>query len=210
MNYKVAKTMLVLCVVYLIGFYVLKFAFPELLLQTITSPTMLKFGEFVETWIGYQYILFSICNIISFYLFVSASCGNFKAKKKKVISVLVAVVVNYTISEFLPELYTHTSISIMFLLALINNGSIFNTVITFVIHGYLSQFLLSIRGFETIITQASSIGTISAVIMGTEIYVWLAMLCIIFYFKEKKENGRSSTSVSEQTHGTIKEELGNG
>lgn len=45
MNYKIAKTMLVLCVVYLIGFYILKFIFPELLLLSITSPIMIRLGD---------------------------------------------------------------------------------------------------------------------------------------------------------------------
>ena len=57
MNYKIARTMLTLCVVYLVGFYILKFIFPNLLVQAITSPTVLKFGEFLNKWVGFSHII---------------------------------------------------------------------------------------------------------------------------------------------------------
>ena len=60
MNYKVAKTMLILCIVYLVGFYILKFAFPELLIQAITSPTLLRLGEFMNSWKGFELIFMTL------------------------------------------------------------------------------------------------------------------------------------------------------
>ena len=50
MNIKIAKTMLILCIVYIVAFYILKFIFPEQLLLVVTDPNILKVGQFLESW----------------------------------------------------------------------------------------------------------------------------------------------------------------
>ena len=187
MNYKVAKTMLILCIVYLVGFYILKFFFPELLLQTITSPTILKLGEFINSWIGYEYIIGFLCSFITLYLFSCASSGSFKLNKISLIVICVCTLLITLVLDFLPELYTHTTIVLIFVCALSKKGNLLYATISFAIHGYLSQFLLSIRGFETVIVQIQEIGLLSSLILGFEMYVWLILLAIIFYFKENKK-----------------------
>lgn len=186
MNYKVAKTMLILCIVYLVGFYILKFFFPELLLQTITSPILIKFGEFINSWIGYTYIFRSITTFITFYLFYCASSGSFKLNLLSFVVFIVLITINNLVLDFLPELYTHTSIVSMFVCAVISKGKLIYATIAFGIHGYLSQFLLSIRGFETIIIYINSL---SGFVIGLEVQVWLILLAIIFNIKENKNYG---------------------
>ena len=186
MNYKVSKTMLILCVVYLLGFYVLKFFFPEILLQSITSPTILTLGKFINSWIGFEYIIGLICSFATLYLFACASSGNFKLSKISLIVISVATILITLVLDLLPELYTHTSIVLMFACAVAQKGKLSYATISFALHGYLSQFLLSIRGFETIIIQISEIGLLSSLILGFEMYVWLVLLAIIFNIKEKE------------------------
>ena len=204
MNYKIAKTMLVLCVVYLIGFYMLKFIFPELLIQTITSPTILKLGEFVDSNKLTYHLLRIATAYITYLLFVCACTGRPAFKLKDQIFILGGVAIAKIVLELMPELYTHTSISIMLLLSLLCCGDLFKTTITFVLHGFLSQFLASIRGIETVFIHINSM---SGLLLNLEAYVWLVLLAIIFYIKRREKNGRICTSVSQQAHGTIKEEL---
>lgn len=192
MNYKIAKTMLVLCVVYLIGFYVLKFAFPELLLQTITSPTVIRLGEIMNKYVVLEYVLMFISNFLTFFLFSCASSGKFKFNWKQYVVILSATVINIIFVTFVPTLYTHTSISLMFICALACKGKLNYTTISFVLHGYLSNFLTSIRGLETIIIH---INAISGFLLALEVNFWLLFLSLTFYFKEKKENGSLGTSV---------------
>lgn len=187
MNYKIAKTMLILCIVYLLGFYILKFAFPEILLQSITSPTILKLGKFINSWKGYEYIIRILCNFITFYLFACASSGNFKFQWYQWLTIFAFVIVNNLVCDYLPELYTHTSISSMFIISLICNGKLLYSTLTFVIHGYLSNFLSSIRGFTSIIVQVAEVGVLSGMLLSFEVYVWLLLLAIIFYIKESKK-----------------------
>lgn len=181
MNYKIAKTMLGLCVGYLLVFYVLKFFFPELLIQVIASPTLIRLGEFISIWIGFEYIISGITLYITFYLFACASSGKFKHEWWKHLTIFGFVVVESVICDLLPELFTHTSISLMLITAIICKGNLIYTTISFTIHGYLSQFLLAIRGFETVLIYVNAI---SGILFNLEVDVWLILLSIVFYFKE--------------------------
>lgn len=196
MNYKIAKTMLILCIVFLSVFYILKFIFPDLLIQVITNPTLLRLGEFINSWIGYSIIVNVICVFITFYLFACASCGRFKFSAKEIGICSAIVVANILVYYFLPELYTHISTASLFIVSCICKGNLTYATISFSIHGILSQFLLSIRGFETIIVQITKMGTLSALILGFEMHLWLILLAIIFYFKENKRNGIDLSTLS--------------
>lgn len=195
MNYKVAKTMLILCIVYLVGFYILKFAFPELLIQAITSPTLLRLGEFMNSWKGFELIFMTLSTFITFYLFACASSGKFKFKLWQFGVIAGASIINTVFILFVPSLYTHTSISLMLIIAVVCKGKLLSTTISFTIHGYLSQFLLSIRGFETVIVYMNSL---SGFMIGLEVYVWLILLAIIFNIKERKRNERMGTPLCKQ------------
>lgn len=194
MNYKIAKTMLGLCIGYLVAFYILKFFFPELLIQVIASSTLIRLGEFISIWVGFEYIISGITLYITFYLFACASSGIFKHHWWKHLMILGFVIVESVIFDFLPELYTHTSISLMLITALVCKGNLSYTVISFTIHGYLSQFLASIRGFETIFTY---INAVSGILLNLEAFVWLISLSIMFYLKEIS-NGKVRTTLFEQ------------
>lgn len=196
MNIKIAKTLLVLCIIYIIGFYILKYIFPEYLLLTITDENILRFGAFIEKSIVTTYLLNLITTFVTFYLFVAACKGQFKLSLFELVILLLAVAVNFAITEFVPSLMAHTSTSLMLLLALITKGKMINSIITFIVHGYLAQFLFSIRGFDTIITE---INIASGVVLAIETYVWLFLFALIFYLKEKK-NGTLCTTISRQTN----------
>ena len=194
MNIKIARTMLILCIVYIVAFYVLKFIFPEQLLFAITDQTVLDAGEFIESHRVVYYAAQGIFTFITLYFFACASCARFKMKWYELIYLVVGAAVTNLVLYFAPDLYTHTSISVMLLIALLCKGKLGYTVISFIIHGFLSQFLFSIRGFETIIME---INTASAMILTIEGWVWLTILGLIFYLKEKK-NGRMVTTISQQ------------
>lgn len=186
MNYKVAKTGLILCIVYLVAFYILKFFYPDILLQAITSPTLIRLGEFMNEYTFAMEIIKVSASFLTYYLFVCACSGKFKLSWIELLYVIIGTLVAKLCILFLPNLYTHTSISVMLILSLLCKGKLLNTTLSFVIHGYLSQFLTSIRGFETIIVYVNSI---SGLLFNLEAYVWLILLAIIFYFKEEKKNG---------------------
>ena len=197
MNYKIAKTMLVLCGIYLIAFYILKFFFPEMLLQVITSPTLLRLGEVISTWKGFEVIFNLIGTFITLYLFASASSGNLKKSVKEIFIIVIGVVLTALIYYFATSLYTHSVTAIMFIVAWICKGNLKYATISFTIHGYLSQFLLSIRGFETILVKITDNIFLGGYVLSPEMYVWLILLSLLFHFKEKEKNGNALPSVSQ-------------
>lgn len=183
MNIKIARTLLILCIVYIVAFYVVKFIFPDFLLLQITDTNVLNFGNFIESGIVYKYIYYMVSTFLTFYLFICASRGSFKLNWKELIYLLIATALCKAVNELIPELYVHTSTSCMFLLAFLCKGKLSYSAITFTIHGFLSQFLFSIRGFETII---SKINIASGFILSIECYSWMLILSLLFYLKEKK------------------------
>lgn len=195
MNIKIAKTLLVLNIVYIVAFYIIKFMFPDFLLLQITDPNVLKLGSFIESSKVTSEIYYFLSTFLTFYLFVCASTGKFKRKWYELIYIAVAVIINNLTTDFFPELCVHTSTSLMFLLALLCKGKMLYSVPAFVTYGYLSQFLFSIRGFEAIILN---INIASGIILGLECYVWLFLFSLLFYLKESKDNGKNSTTIPEQ------------
>ncbi len=200
MNYKIAKTMLGLCIIYLVVFYIIKFIFPTFLIQTITSPSLINLGISINKYKFLSIFIMLVCSYLTFYLFAFASSGRFKFSWYEFVIIGAFMLANYFVTIFLPELYTHTSTASMLIIALIVKGKLSYTAISFTIHGYLSQFLMSIRGFETVIVQIQQAGVLSSFVMCLEIYVWLLLLGIIFYFKENKIYGNNGTPLSQQEH----------
>lgn len=194
MNIKIARTMLVLCGLYIVGFYILKFVFPDKLLLIVVDPNILQIGALIDGNPIYLHICNIITTFITFYLFVCASRGSFKLNWKDLILLIAGVAINKCVAEFLPELYTHTSISIMLLLAMFCNGKKEYFVPAFVIYGFAEQFLLSIRGFETIIVKMNSA---SAIVLMLECWVWLVMFALLFYLMEKR-NGTVGSPLSRE------------
>lgn len=194
MNIKVARTMLILCCIYIIGFYILKFIFPEKLLLIITDTNILNFGAFIEQNLVFTNIYYFLFNYLTFYLFVCASKGGFRLKWYEALYIFVGVGINMVVTNFAPEFMVHTSTSLMFLLALLCKGKLLNAVVAFVVHGYLSQFLFNIRGFETIIYR---INIASSFVLATEGFIWLVLFALTFYLMEKR-NGIRSTTLSRE------------
>ena len=98
----------------------------------------------------------------------------------QVLYLIAGTVITNLILYLAPDLYTHISISIMLLLAMLMKGNLAYTAISFTIHGLMSQFLFSIRGFETVIMN---INVASAIVLSIECWVWLILLGLIFYLK---------------------------
>lgn len=192
MNKKIAITLLVLCIVYMAIFYVIKFIFPELLLLQIKDPNIIAFGEFFLKSKWYEYGLNLFTAFITFYLFVCASRGKFTLNFKEFLIVFIASVVNAVTTILFPEIMVHTSTSIMFLASMLCGGTLNYSTISFVVYGYASQFLLQIRGFETVIQYFTPA---TGIIFSLECWVWLIIFALIFKLREDNKNGTLCTTI---------------
>lgn len=182
MNKKISITLLILLIAYSVAFYVIKYAYPEILLNFVVSDNVIKFGNFLESWKGFEIIYKILSSFLTLYLFACACCGRFKFKWYEFLYIAIATILNRLVIQFLPELYTHTSISIMLILSALLKGDILNTAISFAVHGYLSQFLLKIRGFETILVKYN---LASGIMLSFEMFVGLLVLALVFKLRRK-------------------------
>ena len=204
MNDKIAKTMLGLCIGYLSVFYVLKFFFPELLIQAITNPSLIHFGEIISSSRAYGLIFNIIGVCITYYLFACASSGKYMFSVLQFCEFAICAILSIICYYFIPELYTHTSVACMFAVSCFAKGKLQYATIAFIIHGYLSQFLMSIRGFETVLVQFSGKMFFSIYLLSIEAYIWQILLSIIFYIKEK-QNGFTLSPLYEHSQGASRE-----
>jgi hypothetical protein len=190
MNKRIAKTLLVLCIAYIVGYYILKFIFPEQLILVVTDANIIRLGRFVDSHIVYKIILNVVTTFTTLLLFTFASSGRFKFKWYEILYILVGTTMCELCAWYSPQLYTHTSISVMFILAWLCKGKMVSTIISFVVHGYLSQFLFSIRGFETILMNYT---TITGIVLTIECYAWLLILALFFNIKGGNNYAHGST-----------------
>ena len=49
MNKRIAKTLLILCIAYIVGYYILKFIFPEKLLLVVTDENIIRLGTIIDS-----------------------------------------------------------------------------------------------------------------------------------------------------------------
>lgn len=185
MNIRVAKTMLTLCIVYLSIFYILKIFFPSVFLLQITNPGILKFGNTIQSNVILLYVYYTVSSALTFYLYNCACCGRFKFKKLEILYMAIATAISVAFPEEKVSLYVHVTTCIMLVLPLLCNGSFKYTVISFVIHGTLSQMLFVIRGFEEVVGY---VNVASGFLLSTDCYIWLALLAILNYLKEEKKH----------------------
>lgn len=182
MNKKIAKTLITLICVYLVAFYIIKIFFPQLILDQVVSDNVLIFGNFIQERAWLNYLIAFATTLFTYYLFACASSGMFKKNWKQIIFLIIFSIVDFAAVEFLPNFAQHISTSLMLIYTLICNGKMFNTIITFVIHGACSQLLFMIKGFETVIMR---LNVASALMLSVEGFAWLLLLSILFNLKRR-------------------------
>lgn len=184
MNRKVFITLLSLTCAYLGAYYVLKFAFPEQFLLSLTGSGLAKFGEFLQTHKVINEIISNLMTILTFYLF-SCACSSklYLSWKETICVILLAIATNYSY-VLIPQYSVHVSTTAMLLSATICRGKLLNTTITFGVHGTAQLFLLNIRGIETVLPKLNQA---SVYALGLEGLVILILFYIIFNFKKKEK-----------------------
>ena len=185
MNKKLSLFLLALCSTYLIVFYILKIVCPEWVLLQVTNPTIVRIGRFFQSSIWLMRTFQILTTFITFYLFICAARGKFGLKWYEALYLLAAATINQTITDYLTQYAVHTSVSLMLILALLCKGKLLYATPSFVIYGFASQLMLTIRGFETIL-QTFNIAT--GLVLGLDAWVWLFVFALIFNIKERENN----------------------
>lgn len=178
--------MLSLCIVFLVGLYVLKIFFPQEFMMSIQNERIVKIGTYIDTHKWLYYICCGITAYATYYLYCCACSGRIKLKWFEVLEIFGVVVVIRFISFYDDNIATALEHTAFIFLPFIMKSNYKNVVISFTIHSFAQVLSLGIRNLPMYLTN---INFATMFCFGFESYIWLSLLCIIFnYNKQKKEN----------------------
>lgn len=175
MNKSVLRTAIVVIICMLAFEYILKFFFPEEFVLVVSSPNIIKFGQYVDTHKFAYFLFYCVTAFITYFLYTCACC------RKKILNwrYYILFLIIYTISHFLTfyayNLLTPFLVCSMIALACISNSDIRNFSIIFITHTVAQVLSLEIRGLTQYISTPN---TATMFILGMESYLWL----LLFYF----------------------------
>lgn len=184
MNKKVFATMLVLCIAFLTGLYVLKIFFPQDFVMVVSNENIVNIGNFIDSQQWLYIIVCSITSFITYWLFMCACKHEKTLNLKETILVVIFIVLARVVNFFDANIATHISIITFFVIPLICKFDLKVSVIVYVVHGLAQILSLSIRSLPMYLT---SVNFATMFLLGIESYLWLLLFYIIYNYKNKKE-----------------------
>lgn len=175
--------MLSLCVCFLAGCYILKIFFPEQFVMVIENEAFIKIGTFVDEHIWLYYIVTTIVQFTTYWVFACA-CKQEKYLNWKECLVILGLVVLATIVKFFDaNITSHIRICTFFSIPFIFKHDLKRATIFYTIHGLSQVLSLSIRNLPMYLTNVNSV---IAICISIESYLWLSLFYIISNYKKKE------------------------
>lgn len=184
---------LILVGVILIAFYVIKLAFPDFIIGVAETPSIVKFGQYVDThkWAFHLYNL--VIGYLGGYIYCCACCRKYKLNFKDNIILLLANVVLIFVSQFALQYYSIVNyvlfIFVPFLMCVfdrnLNDKTFISTSICFSVDIIAQLLSTAIRNLVIMLTCVNSA---SMTILLIDTLIWRLLLLCYFNYKNKKEN----------------------
>ena len=182
MNKKVFISMLSLCVAFLVGLYFLKIFFPQEFMMSIQNEQIIKIGTYIDNHKWLYYICCGITAYATYYLYCCACSGRIKLNWFELLEILGVVVAIRLISFYDDTLATAIELASFLFLPYLLKGKLKNCAIVYTTHTISQGLSLTIRSLPIYLQSANFI---TIIFMTFECYLWLALNCIIFNYKEK-------------------------
>lgn len=185
MNKKVFVTMLILCISFLVGLYILKIFFPQDFVMVIENENLIKIGNFIDNNIWLRYICAGITAFTTYWLFMCACKKKLYLNWKEILIVISFIVVIRLIGLIDNNIAMHLSICSFFLIPLICKFDLKVSVIIYCFHGLAQILSLQIRNLPIYLTNTNYI---TILLLGLECYFWLFLFYIIYNYKKEVKN----------------------
>lgn len=182
MNRKVFISMLVLCISFLVGLYILKIFFPQEFMLNIQSENLIKIGTYIDNNLWLYYICCGITAFITYWLFMCACKRKLYLNWKEILIVVGFIVIIRLISLWDNEIATHISICSFFLIPLICKLDLKIATCVYAFHGFAQILSLKIRNLPMYLVNSNFI---TILFMTLECYLWLLLFYIIFNYKKE-------------------------
>ena len=185
---------LILFGVLLVAFYVAKIFFPQFIVGVAQTPSIVKFGNYVDSNNIYIYLFNGITSFIPMYLFGCACCRVTKLKFVENLFLVILFIVSCLVQEFIPtQSFTFNVCGyFIFVLFICTNRKIknykvlYSTIICYLITAFAQSLSLEIRDVSTLISYPN---TATYFILLIDLYIWSGLLYLFFNYKGEQNNG---------------------
>ena len=184
MNKKVFISMLTLCIVFLAGLYVAKIFFPQEFMMSIQNERIIKIGTYIDTHKWLFYVCGATTAFITYWLYCCASCGRKYLVWYECLEILTVIVAVRVVSFYDTNISSIIQLTSFLFLPALMKGSLKNAAIAYTIHGISQGLSLTIRNLPIYLYNFNFL---TKCVIGIESYLWLALLYIIFNYKETKK-----------------------
>ena len=177
----------------LVALYLLKMICPQFVVGVAETPSIVKFGNFVDSNLVGYYLFYGFISFTTSYLGLCASCRQKKLSTKMNGILAICVVVSFVIEKFLPNISLAYNTCIPLVLVIVfyfveklnGNDILLPTCVTFVVNYFAQALSLAIRDVSTLISYPNSA---TFFVLAIDAYIWYMLMYLFFNQKTNKEN----------------------
>lgn len=172
-------------------FYVAKIFFPQLIVGVAEIPSVVAFGNYVDShsWAFYTYQV--VIAIASGYFYYAACARTYRLSVKQFFIMLAFILVGIVVQIFLPSVYTPYTYAMLimcsYLIALVgentNYKTYMSTAVCFFVDIIAQALSLEIRN---VIVLSTAVNSATVTILLIDAVIWRVLL-YLFFNKDKGE-----------------------
>lgn len=175
----------------LVSIYLLKLIFPTFVVGVAEIPSIVAFGNYVDSHLWAYYLFTGLNSFIIGYFYCCACCRKKFLSLRELCILVIEVLLLFVIQKYLPQYYLMLNILCMVIMPTIMNllnrqqdiKYLYSTVVTLSIHLLSQMFSLMIRDISTIISYPN---TATLTILLIDMYIWEFLLYSYYNYKENK------------------------
>lgn len=175
----------------LVLFYIAKIFFPEFIVGVAEIPSIVAFGNFVDSHLWAYYLYHFTISFIGSILLFSACCKKTKFSLKEYLIIALFMAIGIAIQNILPNIYTTYSyvvqVFVPFLILLISKElkaeTFISTAVCFSVDT-MAQSLSSV--IRDIFTFTNIVNSATITILLIDVWIWRILLCLFFNYKKQK------------------------
>ncbi len=186
---------LILCGGMLVVLFFAKLIFPEFVVGVAEIPSIVAFGNFIDSHKWAYYLFTFATSFITSYFYNCACLCKRKLDNKEIIIVICSILIMFLIENIAISYYHAISIIIMIVtptfIGYINKSTnvkqFYMTILAIGVHTFAQILSVEIRGINGMITYPNSA---TYMILLIDLYIWTFLLyCFANYKKENYKNG---------------------
>ena len=177
----------------LLLFYVAKIFFPEFIVGVAEIPSVVAFGNYVDSHLWASILFHFVVSYIGGYLYYCACYRKYKLDLLENCSLIAFIVITIIVQYFLPKIYSpflYVSVILQPLIMLYVHKNICKETFISVCACFIVDIMAQAVSMQIrdIILLASHLNTATMTILLIDTWIWRILLYLFFNHKKNKEN----------------------